>query len=175
MNLKVFLCKKNSLIIICKIILFDYNSSYVEEIMAENEKIFTYLRKVNYYETDKMQFTHHSNYVKFMEEARINFLEEIGYGYDKLETMGIISPVVSICINYKSPTTFNDKLEIQLYLSKYDGVKFEFTYKMINSLTKKVVLEASSSHCFISSKGLPIIIKKQYKEIDEVLNRYLCN
>ena len=40
-----------------------------------------YFRKINYYETDKMGITHHSNYIRFMEEARIRFLEQIGCAY----------------------------------------------------------------------------------------------
>lgn len=40
-----------------------------------------YQHKVQYYETDKMGITHHSNYIRFLEEARIDFLEKIGYGY----------------------------------------------------------------------------------------------
>ena len=46
-----------------------------------------YTHKVNYYETDKMGITHHSNYIRWMEEARIDFLESIGFGYDKLEAV----------------------------------------------------------------------------------------
>ena len=47
-----------------------------------------YIHKVNYYETDKMGITHHSNYIRWMEEARIDFLEQIGFSYDKLEKEG---------------------------------------------------------------------------------------
>ncbi len=36
-----------------------------------------YIHTVNYYETDKMGITHHSNYIRFMEEARMSFLSEI--------------------------------------------------------------------------------------------------
>ena len=50
----------------------------------------SYKHKVNYYETDKMGITHHSNYIRFMEEARVYFLEQIGWGYDKFEEKGII-------------------------------------------------------------------------------------
>lgn len=38
-----------------------------------------YLRKVHYHETDKMGVTHHTNYIKWMEEARIDFLDQIGW------------------------------------------------------------------------------------------------
>ena len=67
-----------------------------------------YKHKINYYETDKMGVTHHSNYVRFMEESRIDFLEKIGWGYDKMEQEGIISPVVSLECNYRNITTYPD-------------------------------------------------------------------
>ena len=55
-----------------------------------------YIHRVNYYETDKMGITHHSNYVRWMEEARMDFLSSIGYGMRRLESDGITSPVVSV-------------------------------------------------------------------------------
>ena len=73
-----------------------------------------YIHKVNYYETDKMGITHHSNYIRWMEEARIDFLEQIGLGYKKLEEDGIISPVIHVECDYKLPTTFDDKIEIDV-------------------------------------------------------------
>ena len=56
-----------------------------------------YIRKINYYETDKMGITHHSNYIRFMEEARIDFLDQIGCGYAKMERDGE---------DYKNQTVF---------------------------------------------------------------------
>ena len=44
-----------------------------------------YFHTVQYYETDRMGLTHHSNYVRWMEEARIDFLKQIGWNYEKLE------------------------------------------------------------------------------------------
>ena len=38
-----------------------------------------YRHIVQYYETDKMGITHHSNYIRWMEEARIDFLRQIGW------------------------------------------------------------------------------------------------
>ena len=55
-----------------------------------------YIHSVNYYETDKMGITHHSNYIRFMEEARLHFLAEAGYPMQRLEAEGITSPVVSL-------------------------------------------------------------------------------
>ena len=49
--------------------------------------MFSYSHTVQYYETDKMGVTHHSNYIRFMEEARIAFMQSIGWSYDKMESM----------------------------------------------------------------------------------------
>ena len=87
-----------------------------------------YIHKVQYYETDKMGITHHSNYIKWMEEARINFFEKIGYNYKKLEDNGLVSPVVGIECNYKLSTKFEDYVEIEVNVKEFNGVKLIFEY-----------------------------------------------
>ncbi|MDO4174604.1 MAG: acyl-CoA thioesterase, partial [Eubacteriales bacterium] len=42
--------------------------------------IYSYNHRIQYYETDGMRIVHHSNYIRWMEEARIAFMEEAGYG-----------------------------------------------------------------------------------------------
>ena len=59
----------------------------------------SYIRKVKYYETDKMGITHHSNYIRWMEEARMDFIKSLGYGMKRLESEGVMSPVVSLNAN----------------------------------------------------------------------------
>ena len=63
-----------------------------------------YKHKVHYYETDRMGFTHHSNYIRWMEEARIDFFDRLGWSYRKFEDEGIISPVTAIECKYKQTT-----------------------------------------------------------------------
>ena len=52
-----------------------------------------YVRRANYYETDKMGIIHHSNYIRWFEEARLHYMEEMGWPFTKVEAMGIIIPV----------------------------------------------------------------------------------
>ena len=44
-----------------------------------------YKHKVHYYETDKMGIVHHSNYIRWMEEARVDFLDKIGWKSEEKE------------------------------------------------------------------------------------------
>ena len=65
-----------------------------------------YQHFVQYYETDKMGITHHSNYIRFMEEARLDFFKKLGFDYLDFEKMGVISPVIglnNIRYNRKTP------------------------------------------------------------------------
>lgn len=126
-----------------------------------------YKHIVQYYETDKMGITHHSNYIRWMEEARIDFLRQIGWDYARLESLGIISPVVSVDCQYKSPTTFSEEITIEVKVKEFRGVKLVLDYIMKKD--DKTVCEANSSHCFINDKGLPINLKRQFPDFANAL------
>lgn len=129
----------------------------------------TYTHKVQYYETDRMGIAHHSNYVRWLEEARMDFLAQIGYGMTKLEANGVTSPVVSVECQYKATTTFDDEIAIEVAVEGYTGVKLSLAYRLTNTATGQVVLTARSSHCFIDTAGRPIAVKKHFPGLDEVL------
>ena len=119
-----------------------------------------YIHKVNYYETDKMGITHHSNYIRIMEEARIYLLDKIGWSYDKLEATGIGSPVMSLEANYKKSTSFPDVINVYINVEQRSACKITFGYKFM--VGDDVVFTGKSSHCFINEKGMPVIIEKSY-------------
>ena len=123
----------------------------------------TYTHQVQYYETDKMQITHHSNYIRFMEEARIDFLNHIGFGYDKMEELGISSPVIGIQCDYKKSTTFPDLINIETRL------EIEYTMKVNDD----IVAIGKSLHCFLNQNGRPIILKRSLPELDQILVQLL--
>ena len=131
----------------------------------------TYVHKVQYYETDRMGITHHSNYIRWMEEARVDFLDRIGYGYARLEAEGILSPVISVECKYKHPTTFDDEVEIAVHVAEFRGVRLTIGYTMTNRKTGAPVLTGTSMHCFTDGAGKPVILKKQSPELDGLLRR----
>ena len=132
-------------------------------------KMKKYMHKIQYYETDKMGIAHHSNYIRWMEEARVNFFEQIGYTYNKLEEEGIISPVINVECNYKLSTKFEETVEIDSKIIEFKGVKLIFKYVMKNIDSGKIVAEAKSQHCFVNNEGKPIILKKEFPDLDKKL------
>ena len=135
----------------------------------EKEKHVFYTHKVNYYETDKMGITHHSNYIRFMEEARLEFLKEIGYPMQRIEAERITSPVTAVSCEYKRSTTYDDLIEIDVSLKSYNGVVLTLSYIMRDKNNGDLIAKAESSHCFIRENGLPIAVKKHFPGMDEVL------
>lgn len=132
-----------------------------------------YIHKVQYYETDRMGITHHSNYIRWMEEARLEFMEEIGIGYDKMESSGIISPVIRVTCDYKNTTTFPDKINITLSIKSYNSVKLVLGYEMKNTKTKDIVATGESQHCFLNGEGRPVILRRELPEFDKTLRELL--
>ncbi len=125
-----------------------------------------FVREVKYYECDGMAITHHSNYIRFMEEARIYVLDCLGYGFDRMEAEGVVSPVVSLSCEYKKPTRFKDKIEIEVHLKEMSTFKMTFSYTM--TVEGVLVCRATSTHCFILN-GRPISFQERWPELTEKL------
>lgn len=128
-----------------------------------------YIHTVQYYETDKMGITHHSNYIRWMEEARVDFLSQIGWEFAKLEEMGIVSPVLSVNCDYKYPTKFSDKVYITVSVKEFKGVKLFLDYEMKNE-EGKVVCVGTTSHAFLNTDGMPIRMKREFPELYETMS-----
>lgn len=129
-------------------------------------KIRPYEHHAKYYETDQMGIIHHSNYIKWMEEARMDLMEQIGLNYKQMEELEIISPVLTIQIEYRGMVKFDDTVVIEMHLTKYNGIKMEVEYRMFDKKTGELRTTAKSSHCFLDRTGKPISLKRSYPELD---------
>jgi len=109
-----------------------------------------------------MGITHHSNYVRFMEEARVDWMDQIGYGFDRMEAEGVVSPVVAVDCRYKHSTTFKDIVEIQVAVAEMTPLKITFSYTM--QVAGRTVCTATSTHCFLE-KGRPVALETRFPEL----------
>lgn len=118
-----------------------------------------------------MGITHHSNYIRWMEEARVDFLAQMGWDYAKLESLGIVSPVTAVDCKYMISTTFAEKITITVSIAEFKGVRLKLAYTMKNT-EGKVVCQAHSEHCFLDTSGNLIRLKKNFPEFYEALCGY---
>lgn len=127
-------------------------------------EIKPYSHKVQYYETDQMGVVHHSNYIRWFEEARIDFLEQSNLNYEYLEAEGIISPVTAVDCKYKSSARFGQSVNIKAKLQNFNGITFSIKYEVSDSNTGKILAEGSSCHCFLGNTGKLVSLKKVNKK-----------
>lgn len=121
---------------------------------------------VKYYECDRMSITHHSNYVRFMEEARIDWMDQLGYGFEQMEAEGVVSPVLEIEVAYKHPTTFKDDIAIEVRVAEMSALKLSFEYIM--RVGETVVCTARSKHCFLEN-GKPVSLQTRFPEFYKLI------
>lgn len=131
-----------------------------------------YKRSVNYYETDGMRIVHHSNYIRYLEEARCAFLKQIGLPYDKIEEMGFMIPVLEVNCKYKMPAKFGTVMNIEVKIKQFDGIKLTIGYIVTEEKTNNIIVQAETKHCFTNQNMKPISLKKENKEIYETLLKY---
>ena len=133
-----------------------------------------YTKTAKYYETDQMGVIHHSNYIRWMEEARVDMLNQIGYPYRRFEERGYISPVLHVDCEYKKSVKFDDEVNITIRLQEAGRVKFTLRYDIYN-LSEGGVLSASgtTTHCFLRKDGRPVLMDKEMKEFTEVMRNTL--
>ena len=129
-----------------------------------------YVHRVHYYETDRMGVTHHSNYVRMMEEARVDFMEQLGWPYARMEELGVLSPVTAVNLKYIAPTTFDDRIEIHVGVKSFDGVKLVITYTMTKLCDPpQIVLTGESEQCFLTPERRFVRVKRDLPEFYALL------
>ena len=126
---------------------------------------FTYKRIINYYETDKMGIVHHSNYIRFLEEARCRWLEALDVSMEYIESQGYTIPTLEVNCKYKHHVTSGDVILIKPRISEFNAVRMTVTNDVIEEKTGKVVIEAWTKHCFTDRTLRPINIKKKDEKI----------
>ena len=123
-----------------------------------------YSRAVFYYETDQMGFVHHSNYLRWMEEARTDYLNNIGMPYEAFEAHGVFSPVIGATLRYRRPARFGDRVTIRCRMARYSGVRYTVSYTVHNQ-DDQLLAEAESEHAFINAGHRPVSLAKAAPEI----------
>ena len=132
-----------------------------------------YVHRVHYYETDKMGCVHHSNHIRWMEEARVAFLEELGISFRTMEARGIYSPVVGVECRYRHPAYFDEEIQILVRISSFETLRLKIAYEMTRVSDGDLIATGSSEHCFTDLTGRPIALKKTHPDIDAVLRAQL--
>lgn len=115
-----------------------------------------------------MGVCHHSNYLRILEDARIEWLDRNVMQYRDMEKMGIIIPAVKAAGEFKSFLRFGDKFKVFVHLVGYNGVRLCFSYEIYKSDTDILCYIGETEHYFAEETGYkPMTIKRKYPQLHE--------
>lgn len=101
--------------------------------------MFTYRKKVTFYETDGMKVVHHANYLRYFEDARVEYLRAGHLDLNELMDEGIVFPIVEVSVKYLKPARYDDVLLIKTYLRRVDRVRLDFEYEVVLEKTGELL------------------------------------
>jgi len=116
-----------------------------------------------------MGVTHHANYIRWMEEARIDFMDQLGFSYKQMEADGVLAPVKSLQVNYLKPCTFGDEVEIAAEVKAFNGVVITIGYEM--RLRGELIFTGVSEHVFLDQSGKFVRMKRVMPAFCEAVER----
>jgi acyl-CoA thioester hydrolase len=139
-------------------------------------EIRPYRRRAQFYETDQMGIIHHANYIHWLEEARVDFMDKIGSGYGKVAGAGIEFALLGLGCEYKSMVRFDDIVIIQLSIAALTPFRMTIRYKIDNETTGKFCSAAETRHCFYDCvKKRPTSLQSALPEIYTNFLQFLEN
>ena len=136
--------------------------------MHEN---FYHKLKVYYEDTDSGGVVYYANYLKFLERARTEALNSIGYSNKKVKDDFKSLIIVKTCnIEYKKPSYLEDELNVRSFVKSIS--KTSFFMNQIITRGDDTIVEAQVHLVFVDSKGKP---KKIPDQIYSKFKPYFCD
>ena len=86
--------------------------------------------RVEYHHTDQMGIFHHSNYVKFFEVARTEWLRANGLTYAEMERRGVMMPIVDVAVKYRNPALYDELLSVTAFVDEMPMARMTFRYEV---------------------------------------------
>ena len=127
--------------------------------------IVTTRHRVKFFDTDVMGVVHHSNYIRWFETGRVEFLRELGIDLNEMMSDGILFPIVEVGAKFHAPARFDDELEIVTTAEALTKAKMKFNYKIYRCGEEKILAEGTSTNVFTSDGKICRLPEKYFVKL----------
>ena len=107
--------------------------------------------RVGFFETDAMGIVHHSNYLRFFENARVVWLETHDKSYPEWIEMDLHFAVTHAQLDYRQSARFDDILEVTTWLEWVRGASLAMAYTIVCGST--LLVTGRTEHASINDDG----------------------
>ena len=109
--------------------------------------------KVRFVETDLMGVVHHSNYFRWFEMARVEYLRSANVLLPDLIAAGILFPITDVHCKYRQSAHFDETIRIEATLDEFSRAKLCFSYRVLRDADDVLLAEGSTRNVFTDDKG----------------------
>ena len=127
--------------------------------------------RVIYADTDAMGIVYHTNYIKWFEVGRNEYLRELGYPYFRLESEKLWLPVTSVECLYKAPARYDDILEITAWMSELKAASLTMSYEIRKEETGELLVTGSTRHAITDDQMKPVRFKRYNPELYQLVTK----
>jgi acyl-CoA thioester hydrolase len=118
--------------------------------------------RVPFYETDAMGVVHHSNFVRYLEEARVVWLDAYDQPYTEYVAQGIHFATTRVEVDYRRPVRFDETVEIQVWPEWVRGASLRLAYAL--HVKGALVALAATEHASVDTEGHVRRIPKERRD-----------
>lgn len=86
--------------------------------------------RVRYQESDQMGVVYHANYLNWFETGRTEMFRQLGFTYRELENQGVLLPVTSADLQYKSPARYDDLISVYARMTTFSALRVVYEYQV---------------------------------------------
>jgi acyl-CoA thioester hydrolase len=126
-----------------------------------------HLIRVRYAETDQAGMAHHSAYLPWFEEGRVELLRSLGKPYQEIEAEDIHFPVREAFCRYWAPARFDDVLIVATTIEEVGGASVRFCYRITRQADGVLIAEGHTLHACVNDNGK---VKRLPPEIRKLLS-----
>lgn len=119
--------------------------------------------RVRFAETDAMGIVHHSNYLPYLEETRVEYLRAIGHPYTANREAGLDAAVLECRLRYLAPLRFDDIVTVHLRLAA--TTRATFTIEYLLTVAGQPTTLAATQHAFVTADGRPRRLPEWLREL----------
>lgn len=118
--------------------------------------------RVRFVETDMMGVVHHSNYLRWFEMARVEYLRRANVLLPDLIADGVLFPITDVQCKYRQSAHFDETIRIEATLADFSRAKLCFSYRVLRDEENVLLAEGSTQNVFTDEKGRIIRLPQIY-------------
>lgn len=120
---------------------------------------------MRYAETDQMGVVYYANYLVWMEVARVEFCQALGFRYKDMEIEdGVLIAVVEAQCRYLYPARFDDEVIVETRIADANSRIVSFGYEMRLAESDRKLATGSTRHIFCNREMKPVRLPAKYRK-----------